>query len=101
MSVGVCSSMNIENTKTYKLFKNELEELLKAGFSREHACYILMREHNAINRLNGYRHADIAYTAFLSLEYLIKQVGATEAHDTWKTGVIEKWKKNHEMGLIP
>jgi len=66
--------MKTENKKTYLFFRQELEELLKAGFSREQACIILKRIHSAIDKWRGYHYANICYSAGQSLEYLIQQV---------------------------
>lgn len=89
--------MKPENKKTYLFFRQELEELLKVGFTREQAFLVLKRIHSAIDRWNGYHYAKISYSAGQSLEYLIKQVDEIEAHEIWQHGVIEKWKKK-QMG---
>ncbi len=66
--------MKIQNRATYRFFKNEFEELLKSGFSKEQACLVLKRIHHAIDQWNGYHYAHIGVTAGQSLEYLIQQV---------------------------
>jgi len=66
--------MKPENKRTYLFFRQELEELLKAGFSREQAFLVLKRIHSAIDRWNGYHYANICYSAGQSLSYLIKQI---------------------------
>ena len=66
--------MKTENKATYRFFKRELEELLKAGFSKEQAYLVLKRIHHAIDQWNGYHYAHIGVTAGQSLEYLIQQV---------------------------
>lgn len=66
--------MKMENKATYRFFKNQLEELLAQGFSREQALIILKRIHQAIDKWKGYHYANVSYSAGQSLEYLIQQV---------------------------
>jgi len=98
MSVGVFI-MKPENKRTYLFFRQELEELLKAGFSREQAFLVLKRIHSAIDKWKGYHYANVSYSAGQSLEYLIKQVDETEAHEIWQHGVIEKWKNTNRAQM--
>ena len=64
----------MENKVSYKFFKNQLEELLAQGFSKEQAFIILKRIHSAIDHWRGYHYANVCYSAGESLEYLIQKV---------------------------
>ncbi len=64
----------VEKRKTYRFFKQELDELLMAGFSIEQAELILKRIDHALNTWKGYHYKHIASTAGDSLEYLLNQL---------------------------
>lgn len=81
--------MKIENKKTYLFFKQELEELLKAGFSREQAFLILKRIHHAIDQWKGYRYEHISYSAGMSLSYLITKVGEDDKEQELKEHILD------------
>lgn len=83
--------MKIENRKTYQYFKKELEELLKAGFSREQAFFILKRIDHALNDWKGY-HAYIRHTAGESLNYLIRQVTEEAETQELKEHILDSYE---------
>ena len=81
--------MKVENRATYRFFKNEFEELLKAGFSKEQASLVLKRIHHAIDQWNGYHYAHIGITAGQSLEYLIQQVQIETKEQELKEHILD------------